>query len=304
MPKPDNESSSWKDLLGGGAAGVGTVLVLLPVLAVVFRLPRLDDSKTVGLPVLAILGIMILLGTLALVAMLYKRLELADASQPLALPQGSMRAVIALSLIVLFAIISITLYRTTAKGGGTYGVSGLTEEARNALVLQAGARVQDVVFDHCANGTTEGSTLVRSSDSAASATKSAEREAACLRDQRRYQVTLRASPSPESTDLAKQLLVLVGTLMTSVTSFYFAARSKSDDKTPPRSTDATTAQRTEPTEPGASSGAATVAAAVDTHDHSREPDGCDVAILDVTHDEDLPPSKGGVAAATTPPREG
>ncbi|MBQ0942246.1 hypothetical protein KAK07_02735 [Ideonella sp. 4Y16] len=215
--------------------------MLLPLLAVVFGLSGMDDVKSVGLPVLAILGIMILLGTLALVAMLYKRLELTDPTQPLALPQGSMRAVIALSLIVLFAIISITLYRSTAKGGGIYSVSSLTEDARNALLLQSGVRVQDVLFDYCTDAAQDSGAITRNTSggarSAGDAASAVAQERACPREHRRYQVNLRASPSPESGDLAKQLLVLVGTLMTSVTSFYFAARSKSDDKPPEPSTD-------------------------------------------------------------------
>lgn len=300
----ESNRPGWVEVLGSGAAGVGTVLVLLPLLAVVFGMPRIDGTKTVGLPVLAILGIMILLGTLALVAMLYKRLELADASQPLALPQGSMRAVIALSLIVLFAIISITLYRTQAKGGDVYQLGGLSEDTRNAMALQAGERVQSVVFERCAEAggaagmSSSAPTLPMAPEQAASA---AALEAGCPPAQRRYWMSLRSSPTPESTDLAKQLLILIGTLMTSLTSYYFAARSKSEDRVADRpassSPNAPVREDTPPpTSPGSPSPEApSPASPVNAHHHD-EPDGCDVEIVDVTHDEQLPPAVGGVAA--------
>lgn len=223
---------SWKDILVGGAAGVGTVLVLIPLLAVIYRMVEMDGSKAIGLPILAILGIMILLGTLALVALLFQRLDLADRTQPLGLPQGSMRAVIALSLIVLFAIISITLYRTTAKGAGSYQLAGLTIEDRNALVVRSGDRVQEISFDQClGQANTSPSAGQEQKPGVADGTAAFEQqERLCAQDQRRYKVQIRVTPTPESTDLAKQLLVLIGTLMTSVTSFYFAARSKQEER--------------------------------------------------------------------------
>jgi hypothetical protein len=310
----ESNRPGWLEVLGSGAAGVGTVLVLLPLLAVVFGMPHIDGTKTVGLPVLAILGIMILLGTLALVAMLYKRLELADASQPLALPQGSMRAVIALSLIVLFAIISITLYRTQAKGGEVYQLGGLSEDTRNAMAQQAGERVQGVMFERCveaggATGMASGtSTPPGAPDQAASA---AVLEASCPPAQRRYWMSLRTSPTPESTDLAKQLLILIGTLMTSLTSYYFAARSKSEDKAPaavppPPLTaplpDPLPAPVPAPTDVNVNPELA-AALPASGHDHG-EADGCDVEIMDVTPDDQLPPAVGGVVGdLVTPAKE-
>ena len=41
---------------------------------------------------------------------------LSDKSQALALPEGSIRAVIALSLVIIFAILTVFLYGTLASG--------------------------------------------------------------------------------------------------------------------------------------------------------------------------------------------
>src|SRR5262245_15775710 len=73
----------------------------------------LDPS--VSLPVLAIAGVIALLVSIAVVAGAFTLFGLADGKEALGLPEGSVRAVIALSLIVLFAILAIYLYSDMAK---------------------------------------------------------------------------------------------------------------------------------------------------------------------------------------------
>jgi hypothetical protein len=312
--EPAKVPSSWLDLMGGGALGVGTVLVFLPMLAIVAGAIWFRGLTTAGLPVLAILGIMILLGTLALVAMLFKQLELTNRDHPLALPPGSMRATIALSLIVLFAIISITLYTSIADGGKAYRLTGLQEGERNQLVMTSAARVLESMDDSCA--------------------KPVVAPDKCAKEDLRFAVVLRPAPSSEAVDLAKQLLVLVGTLMTSVTSFYFAARSDVEAKTPATERDDTGGQANTPssnrgpvphgsgggggqplqrdqaadsvapvgpsttgTSNVASAESSTVTApAAHQHVGEHDADGCDVAIVESTPDVNLPKAEGGIAA--------
>ena len=57
----------------------------------------------ISLPILSIAGVVLLLATLALIAVAFAGYELHDKTQALALPEGSIRAVIALSLIMIFA---------------------------------------------------------------------------------------------------------------------------------------------------------------------------------------------------------
>jgi hypothetical protein len=68
-------------------------------------------QSEVGLPVLAIAGVIPLLLALGLVSVAFSIFDLDDKSQALALPEGSVRAVIALSLVVLFAILTIFTIR-------------------------------------------------------------------------------------------------------------------------------------------------------------------------------------------------
>jgi hypothetical protein len=174
------------------------VLSVLLVVGVVYVLIRAGPylggqtvTQDVKLPLLAITGIIALLASLALVAVSFATLNLTDSTQALALPEGSVRAVIALCLVVLFAIISVSLYSSLAAGP-IRTLAGLTSSELDVFT-QDTARVQIISVG---------------SDTAGKST-----------------VTYRQLPSRASEDFAKQLLVMVGTLVTSVASFYFGTRA-------------------------------------------------------------------------------
>lgn len=123
---------------------------------------KASADPIIKLPLLVITGVMALFATLAVVAVTFSVAGLSDPTQALGLPEGSVRAAIALSLVVIFAIVSIYFYTSAV--------------AKDSPV---------------------------------------------------------AAGSPGS-DLAKQILTLVGTLMASVTSFYFAARSAAPTSATPK----------------------------------------------------------------------
>lgn len=265
---PETMASRAMRKLTGSALGVGFVLVTLPAALLFFGSRYLESVSLIGLPLLAIFGIMILFGTLALVAMLFQSLGLDDKRHPLALPEGSIRAAIALSLIVLFAIISIMLFQGMA--GKPMLLDGLTEPQRNEMVLKFGSRVESL-SEHCAKPPAAG--------------------AECAGDDRRFALSLRSAPGPESLDLAKQLLILVGTLMTSVTSYYFAARGLSGETRPPaRQRDAAAGD-----DDAAAPAAAAAGSTVTTAEPEAHVDGCEVPIDEATPDDQLPAARGGVA---------
>jgi TRAP-type C4-dicarboxylate transport system permease small subunit len=121
-----------------------------------------QDETTIKLPLLVIIGVMALFATLALVAVTFSVAGLSDKSQALGLPEGSVRAAIALSLIVIFAILAIYLYDSINS--------------------------------------------IKTSD---------------------Y-----GDGQKAATDFAKQAFTVVGTLMTSVASFYFASRASTPTASP------------------------------------------------------------------------
>ena len=254
----------------GGAVGAGLVLIVLPCVALFVGMNRMDNTPAVGLPILAVFGIMILFGALALVSTLFARLGLADSAQALALPEGSIRAAIALALIVLFAIVSIMLYQSISR---PYVIPGLSDTDKAALVKDPTNRVIAVVPE------------CRTKPAVAALED-------CAAADLRYSVHLRQPPGQESTDLAKQLLILVGTLMTSVTSFYFATRAvepkRKDEPAAP-----TEDGRADLKSPSPMSTQTALAAGKDGDESHL--DGCDIPVVDATPDEDLPASRGGVA---------
>lgn len=234
--------------------GAGLTLVVLPCAALYLLFRESAGAAhppTVGLPILAIFGILVLFGTLALVATLFSRLGMSDRRQALGLPEGSIRAVIALSLIVLFAIIAIMLHESS---GEVLRIPALTMVQKDGTLRENASRVTAVVPERCP-------------DADVGAVE-------C------FSVYLTPATNTEASAFAKQLLVLIGTLMTSVTSFYFATRALEPPKDPvPADT------RTDPV--------VAAGALVDVEDGHI--DGCDVAIDTPTSDHELPAARGGVS---------
>lgn len=136
--------------------GAGAMFLLFAIGALVapFGLSILAESFKltiqIKLPLLAISGVSVLLVSLALVSISFATFNLSDKTQALGLPDGSIRAVIALILLVIFAIVAFSFYADISE------------------------------FD---------------------------------------------SPNKESVDFAKQVLTIVGTLVTSLSSFYFGAKT-------------------------------------------------------------------------------
>jgi hypothetical protein len=183
--------------------GAGAVVIAI-IVASVYSLKVTEMSAVVGLPMLSIGAVIILLILLCSMAVVFASFDLQDKTQALALPEGSIRAVIALMLIVLFAILCIYLYGSLATGQ-TSSLGLLDEGTRTTLVNTYGA--PNVV--------------------------------AIAKSDGKFDVWLRQPASPDGVDFAKQLLVLVGTLVTSISSFYFGSRTAGQStQAPPATTPA------------------------------------------------------------------
>lgn len=74
-------------------------------------------SSIVGLPLIVIVGVIVLLIVISLVTFTFSVLGLASQKDALGLPDGSVRSIIALMLLVLFSILAIYLYNSVATGG-------------------------------------------------------------------------------------------------------------------------------------------------------------------------------------------
>jgi hypothetical protein len=265
----------------GGAVGAGLVLVLLPSLTLVFKMDDFRRNPTFGYPILAIFGIMMLLGALALVSTLFSRLQLSAPHEALALPPGSIRATIALSLIVLFALLSVMLYQSLS-GSDPVIIKGLSEAAKLQLATDPSneLRVTPVACPAAMTGAAPDASGAGAAAPAASANAAGAPPDPCSNGALfKYDIQIGHATTGPAVDFAKQLLTLIGTLMTSVVSFYFAAKSS----------EAVATKTIEGMKKMEADEAHAHQAGADAQDHEHG------GVIAPTPDADLPPAEGGVA---------
>jgi hypothetical protein len=154
------------------------------------------------LPIIMIVGVVGLLLTLAAVVGIFAYFGLALRGEALGLPDGSVRAIIALSLVLLFGIVTIFMYSDLGKRGQVQTATDITAEQHKTFLDRIPSPL--IILDQ---------QLTTPSDP-----KDAK-----------FKITYRDVANPISEDFAKQLLVLLGTLVTSVASFYFGTAAVSSE---------------------------------------------------------------------------
>ena len=230
-------------------------LALLMFVALAFTLLAVVQIEKIpnelSLPVLAIAGVVALLGSLALVSVSFNLVNMSDKTQALGLPQGSVRAVIALSLVVLFAILTVYLFGSL-NASGKYDQIGscLDSASANAIVGErhpndpsifllpvstsaaCGAVSNQDVSANSAAPPANAETPPSSAGTPAASTNASLANSVSPTDKgsrpppvARFDVFVERSANPAGIDFAKQLLVLIGTLVTSVASFYFGSKA-------------------------------------------------------------------------------
>jgi hypothetical protein len=166
-----------------------TVLLFLVLIGIAYA-PK-DELRQLGLPVLAITGVVLLLAALALVSICFSMFDLSDKGQALALPEGSIRAVIALMLIVLFAISTIYVYGSMSNPEKMERIQKVSESAVAQFPKEL--FVTAVIVQEA--------------------------------PEKLYDLYYRVPQNRDSIEFAKQLLVMLGTLVSSIASFYFGTKA-------------------------------------------------------------------------------
>lgn len=144
-----------------------------------------------ALPFLLIGGIVTFLVAISLVVVVFKQLGLTSATAALGLPEGSIRAFIALSLILLFFIIAVFLYLDLARPRFET-LRGLSEDERDRIMAE---RPESVV-------------AIRIDDQATPP---------------KFDIKLTSGGGQTAQDVAKQTLTTVITLVVAIASFYFGS---------------------------------------------------------------------------------
>lgn len=295
LVEPPTPDKGWAGLTSI-SVGSGLVLVFCPGAALYFSHAQLGQDPLIGLPTVAIFGILILLGALALVSTMFARLHMGNREEPLGLPAGSIRSVIALALIVLFALMSVMLFHTLSRS--TQTLEGLSQAAKNELTADRTNHVLAIKPVQCPAEATSAPTTPASAPraqpaaaatapSAPSTAASASASVACGKGEAfSYTVTLGNTQGAPAVDFAKQLLTLIGGLMTSVVSFYFAARSADQSVRTVVSAMAGGSGTPGGASPGGDRPAGGSEGEAD-HEHGD--------VKNATDDKDLPAAKGGIA---------
>jgi hypothetical protein len=107
----------------------GMALVSVAFVGIIVAVGR---TQTLALPLLLIAGVVIFLNALAALVVIFVRNGLSNRNYALGLPDGSIRAIIALSLILLFAIMAVFLY----IGQGGFGTTIQPTAAQTDIAKQ------------------------------------------------------------------------------------------------------------------------------------------------------------------------
>jgi hypothetical protein len=149
----------------------------------------LPDQPEIQMALVIVTAIAALMTLLFIVAAGFSFMNLTDSKQPLGLPEGSIRAMIALILIMVFIIFGIYLFRVVGEGYYTL------VESRVTAIDPAKYGDKTTYIEKNADGT--------------------------------FNVYLSTKTSDDGARLAQQLLTTVGTLVVAVAGFYFGSTTVS-----------------------------------------------------------------------------
>jgi hypothetical protein len=183
-------------------------VVLLVVAGVVlykFHFPELWSKGRLGealsLSAVVLVGLALVVMLMSVLVIVYSVIGVADATQALALPEGSVRALIAFSLVLIFVCLGAFLYNSVNESALSPGgkANGVTE------VQLADLKTQFVVTYEPArnpNGSVQTETDGKN---------------------QLYNATYFIKPNKDAEDFAKQIFTTLATVFVSVISFYFGS---------------------------------------------------------------------------------
>jgi heme/copper-type cytochrome/quinol oxidase subunit 2 len=191
---------------GGDGADSRMILYLLIPLILIAGLGVLEvangtEKIEIQAIFLIVIGVTALIWLLFIVAAGYSHLQLTDVKQALGLPEGSIRAMIALMLLLVFIIFGIFVFNISATGNSAGPAPMTTEQLGQAKNLSFIAPIKDK------DGNITG-----------------------------YNTWVRQEITEPAQRLATQLLTTVGTLVVAVAGFYFGSSSVSSAVAAVRST--------------------------------------------------------------------
>jgi len=206
------------------------VVIVIALGILITQLPRIPEIMMGGIIVLAVSVLMVLLFAMAAG---FAGLKLSDSRQALGLPEGSVRALIALFLIMVFVVFGLFMFRevahpdtTTLPGLTAAQVAELAEE--NVVAVRKGESVIETFDVEIRAGDSITTTTTLPGLTAAQVAELAEENEVTVNEGEpveTFDVEIRVDVTEEGARLAQQLLTTVGTLVVAVAGFYFGSRA-------------------------------------------------------------------------------
>ncbi|HKO54724.1 MAG TPA: hypothetical protein VJ276_02530 [Thermoanaerobaculia bacterium] len=206
------------------------MLAVVVLIALSILIATGDKGEAYRLPLLAVLAVATIFAVVAFLSSFYE--PLAGAKTALGLPDGSVRALLAFSLVVLFGVMTLfCLVRLTDPISLPAADESVAEQKKTPTPKDAAAQTAIVAALQIpapvpsaspnSAGTKEQTGGETKSNTTASTTPA-----------RVTPLDIINARQQSAIDLAKQLLTMLGTLLASVASFYFGASTSASANDP------------------------------------------------------------------------
>ena len=155
---------------------------------------------TPGIITLISILIFIIIILICILTKVFSHFNLSNKEEALGFPRGSVRAIIALSIVLIYAFLAVFLYQGVSSKSDIRIINYLNLAQRDDLLKLHPLDFQSIKIINDSKNNEE-------------------------HEKNIYQVSYSSPNSASSDDFAKQILTFLGVLMTSVTSYYLAAKT-------------------------------------------------------------------------------
>jgi hypothetical protein len=113
--------------------GVGLLIIMLFLMYHLGAFSVFQDSEATRLGAVVMIGLGLVIILLAALVIIYSVLDIANKDQALGLPEGSVRALLALSLVLVFVLLSAFLHNSLSKACSIATLDNVSKDGVDAL---------------------------------------------------------------------------------------------------------------------------------------------------------------------------
>lgn len=201
--------------------GVGLLIVMLLLMYNLGAFSVFQDSEATRLGAVVLIGLGLVIILVAALVIIYSVLDIANKDQALGLPEGSVRALLALSLVLVFVLLSAFLHNSLSKACSIATLDNVSKEGVDALKKDENCVVISALpmSDGKATDPNQAANKTDNKQGNNTENKSGSNDASQNKSQLftvRYYVRHK-----DADDLAKQIFTTLGTIFVTVIGFYF-----------------------------------------------------------------------------------